>query len=425
MNTTRLPQLSPEVFDVLKRSMDSTEPIKDLMETTLNLLIEAEFDAKIGAKRYEHTTSRATSEGQKIYRCGYRHRRFDTTAGTLTLRIPHPKKGGYIPSFLKRYQRYEEALKQTIIDAYASGVSMGRMNNLVKSMGIKGISKGQVSAIIGEVNDTVEEFRHRRLNNLDYPVIFVDAMFEKAFVEGHSTHIGIIVVSGLRASYEREVLAIEAYPDESKESYLKLFKSLKTRGLRCPKLIVSDGAAGLFFAKAEVFPKAKWQRCKVHLVRKVLSKVTTKADRKKIGNELKEIWHTKHKSKARKRAMRIFSKYLKTYPKAMAALKWGLEDTLTFMDFPEYSPKKISTSNVLERLNKEFRRRSKSIGVFPNVEACLRLFTLFVMHYTDKWHTSVNAIEVSPCVAISLTLNTPLPPQRGFKRQPRNAPALA
>ena len=135
---------------------------------------------------------------------------------------------------------------------------------------------------------------------------------------------------------------------------------------------------------------------KVHLVRKVLSKVTTKADRKKIGNELKEIWHTKHKSKARKRAMRIFNKYLKTYPKAMAALKWGLEDTLTFMDFPEYSPKKISTSNVLERLNKEFRRRSKSIGVFPNVEACLRLFTLFVMHYTDKWHTSVNTISESP-----------------------------
>lgn len=379
--------LSKGVFDILQRSMDSNEPLKGLIETTLNLMIEAEFDAKIGAKRYEHSTTRVKSEGTKIYRCGYRTRRFDTTCGTLTLKIPHPQKGGFIPSFLKPYQRYEEALKQTIIDAYTNGLSMGRMNDLVKSMGIKGISKGQVSTIISEVNNKVEAFRTRPLNNLDYPVIFIDAVFEKVMVKGHSTYVAIFVVSGLKVTdgkYSREVLAIEAYPDESKESYLQLFNSLKDRGLKSPRLIVSDGAAGLTFAKAEVIPEAKWQRCKVHLVRKVLRSVKLE-DRQKIGNELKGIWYTAHKSKARKKALQIYNKYRDKYPKAMAALKWGLEDTLTFMDFPEFSPKKISTSNVLERLNREFRRRSKTIGVFPNVESCIRLFTLFTLHYTKDW----------------------------------------
>lgn len=388
-----LPKLSPEVFESLSASMDSIEPVKSLMTRTLNLMIEAEFDVKIGAKRYEHAESRATSDGQKIYRCGYRTRRFDTTCGTLQLRIPHPKKGGFVPSFLKRYDRYEDALKKTIIDAYANGISMGCMSNLLKSMGVEGISKGQVSAIVAEVNSAVEEFRNRPLHDLDYPVLFIDAVFEKVLIEGQSTYYGVVAVSGLKVigdrtlgteRYEREVLAIEGYPDESKESYLKLFRSLKARGLKCPKLIVSDGAAGLTFAKAEVFPKAKWQRCKVHLVRKVLRHVKV-ADRQKMGDELKEIWYTSHKSKARKIAQKILRTYKSIYPKAMATLKWGLEDTLTFMDFPEYSPKKISTSNVLERLNREFRRRSKTIGVFPNTEALLRLFTLFTLRYTEGW----------------------------------------
>lgn len=387
-------QLSPNLFALLKASMNPNEPLKGLIETTLNLMIEAEFDTQIGAKRYEHSPNRIKTEGKKIYRCGYRTRRFDTTCGTLTLKIPHPQKGGFIPSFLKSYQRYEESLKQIIVDAYASGISMGRMNSLVKSMGIKGISKGQVSAIVSEVNSKVEAFRNRPLNNLYYPVIFIDAVFEKAIVNKHSTFVAIFVVSGLNVTgdrdlgtekYTREVLAIEAYPDESKESYLQLFKSLKSRGLESPRLIVSDGAAGLTYAKAEVIPEAKWQRCKVHLVRKVLRSVKLE-DRQQIGNELKEIWYTMHKSKARKRALKIYNKYRLKYPKAMAALKWGLEDTLTFMEFPEFSPKKISTSNALERLNREFRRRSKPIGTFTNVESCIRLFTLFALQYTKDWH---------------------------------------
>ena len=146
--------LSPKQFEALSKSMDSDEPIKALMTKTLNLMIEAEFEVKIGAKKSEQTPERKRSpDGTKLYRCGYRTRRFDTTCGTLMLKIPHPNKGGFIPSFLKRYQRYESALRATIIDAYVSGISTGRMRSLVNSMGVEGISRGQVSRITSSINE--------------------------------------------------------------------------------------------------------------------------------------------------------------------------------------------------------------------------------------------------------------------------------
>lgn len=387
-------KLTPELFESLSKSMDSDEPIKELMTKTLNLMIEAEFEAKIGAKKSEQTPSRASLEGQKIYRCGYRTRRFDTTCGTLTLKIPHPNRGGFIPSFLKRYQRYESALRATIIDAYVNGISTGRMRSLVNSMGVEGISRGQVSRITNSINEFVEAFRKRPLNDLNFPVVFIDAIFEKVRVNGHATLVAILIVSGLNELGERDILAIEAYPDESKESYLKLFKSLRKRGLECPQLIVSDGAAGLTTAMSEVLPETKWQHCKVHLVRKILRNVRVE-DRQTMGDELKEIWYTSNKNEALRRARKIYNKYNKKYPKAMIRLKLGIHDTLTYLDFPEYSPKKISTSNVLERLNKEFRRRSKAVGVFPNINSCLKLFTLYAIKYADSWEMSLRSQKES------------------------------
>lgn len=380
--------LSHELFAALSKSMQSDEPIKDLMTKTLNLMIEAEFEAKIGAKKSEQTPDRKRAEdGSKIYRCGYRTRRFDTTCGTVMLKIPHPNKGGFVPSFLKRYQRYESALKQTIIDAYVSGISTGRMRALVNSMGVEGISRGQVSRITSSVNDFVEQYRHRPLHDIHYPVLFIDAVFEKIRIKGHVTLTAIIIVTGLNEAGERDVLAIEPYPDESKESYLGLFKSLLERGLEHPKLVVSDGAAGLTTAMAELMPETKWQRCKIHLVRKILKNVKV-CDRQVIGDELQEIWYTSKKEVALQRAQLIYDSYKDIYPAAMVRLQKGVYDTLTFMEFTEYSPKKISTTNSLERLNKELRRRSKAIGVFPTVQSCLKLFTLCAIKYADSWEES-------------------------------------
>ena len=165
-------------------------------------------------------------------------------------------------------------------------------------------------------------------------------------IKGHATFTAILIVSGLNELGERDILAIEAYPDESKESYLKLFNSLKERGLDCPRLIVSDGAVGLTTAMAEVLPEAKWQHCKVHLIRKILRNVRVE-DRQTLGDELKEIWYTSSKKEALRRANKIYKKYNDKYPKAMIRLKYGIHDTLTFLDFPDILLKKSQPQTCL------------------------------------------------------------------------------
>ncbi len=371
--------LPDNLFEALSQSMNASEdPIQGLMSKTLSLMADAEFERFIGAKRSERTETRTN------YRHGYRTRRFDTTCGTLMIKVPHPRKGGFTPSFLERYQRYEKSLKRVITDAYVNGVSMGKMRHLATTMGITHISKGQISAIVSEINDYTEAFRKRSLKGLDYPILYVDAIFEKIRSNGKAILMAILIVAGSDGCGKRDIIAIEAYPDESKESYLGLFNSLKQRGLEDPRLIVSDGAAGMTTAMAEVLPNTCWQMCKVHLVRKVL-KNARKEDRQTMADELKEIWHTSDKKVARKRARKILKKYADKYPKAMGSLKYSLEATLTYCDFREYNPRKISTSNMLERLNREFRRRSNTIGIFPNTQACLRLFTKYAMNYLESW----------------------------------------
>lgn len=372
-----------DTFKTLSQSLQNGS-IKELLTQTLNMLIEAEFANVIGAKKSERTTTR------KGYRCGYRTRRFDTTCGTLTLRIPHPLKGGYIPSFLKRYQRYEQALKQTISDAYVNGVSTGKMKQLVRSMGVDGISKGQVSRITSELNHAVDAFKTRSLRYLNYPVLFIDAMFERVRQGSHANYCAILTVVGMDENNRKQILAVEAAPDESAESYTLLLKNLKRRGLKTPRLIVSDGALGLLKAMSIVMPEACWQRCQVHFMRNIMQSVKH-ADKPAIVSAVKHIWHTADKRKAIARANKVICKYERKYPTAMTCLRDGVLDTLTYMDFKEFDLRKIKTSNAIERIHEEFRRRSKSIRVFPNIESCIKLFTLLAIKY-NRLNTYINVI---------------------------------
>ena len=354
--------------------------IKELLNQTLNMLIEAEFENKIGAKKSERTATR------KGYRCGYRMRRFDTTCGTLTLRIPHPLKGGYIPTFLRRYQRYEPKLKETISRAYINGVSTGRMKSLVRSMGVEGISRGQVSRITSELNTSIDAFRCRSLSNSDYPVLLIDATFERARKASRAVYWAILTVMGLDAKGNREVLAVEAAPDESADSYRDLLARLLRRGLRPPRLIVSDGAAGLLKAMSEALPETKWQRCQVHFMRNIMANIRND-DKAMIADEIKQVWHTSDKCTAAARAFRIVDKYQQKYPIAMQCLRMGILDTLTYADFKEFNPKWIKTTNLIERLHETYKCRSKTVGIFPNVQSCIKLFTLIAMRFNTNSET--------------------------------------
>ncbi len=367
-----------ELLELLAFSVVSENPMLEIMKFVLSELMEAEVEIIVGADKSKRTDTRTQ------YRSGYRTRRFDTKEGSMMLEIPKLRKGGYVPAFLERGKRTEEALKTAIAEAYVKGISTRKMNDLVCSLGIEGISKSQVSNMTMSLNHEADKFRNRSLKEIYYPILYVDALYEKVRVDHCIQSTAIMVVAAIDENGKRDILAVEAMPDESGPSYSWLFQRLKERGLRTPKLVVSDAASGLVSAITEHFTGAKWQRCKVHFMRNILAHVTKKG-KDEFAKELKVIWLAPNRATALARAKEFSDKYRKRYPKAIDCLENGLDDSLTFFDFPEVDYRKIASSNLLERLNREFRRRSKVVSVFPNTDAYLRLLSSYIIDYIEEW----------------------------------------
>ena len=378
-----------ELLELLAETVNNENPMLHLMEFLLGHLMEAEVEVIVGADRSERTDKR------KNYRSGYRNRRFDTRLGSMELKIPKLRTGGYVPCFLDRGKRCEEALIAVVAEAYVSGISTRKLDEFVQSLGIAGISKSQVSQMAKSLDKEAEAFRTRSLRETSYPILIVDALFEKVRVDGVIQSTAVMVVCGINAEGRREVVGIELMPEESKDAYLSMFSSLKERGLDKPALIISDAHKGLVSAIAEGFPGTLWQRCKVHLMRNIMAYVSQKG-KNEVSGRLKEIWLAPTREAALARAKEFCQSFEKRYPKAVETLENGLEDSLTFYAFPKIDPRKISSSNMLERLNREFRRRSKVVTVFPSIEAYLRLLTTYVIEYTDDWQNTGRAyIEAS------------------------------
>ncbi len=261
------------------------------------------------------------------------------------------------------------------------------MERLAKSLGIESLSKGQVSEMTKGLNEQVHEFRTRPLDSTQYPILWVDALYEKVRVDGRVVSMAIQLVIGLNKEGRREVLAIDPMLEESKESYKQMFQKLKLRGMKGPKLVISDANAGLVSAIRESFPGASWQRCKVHFMRNIIVHVTHK-EKKAFAEMLKDIWTASSADAARKRADELIEKYQRRFPEAIAVLENGLEDSLAYYAFEKLDFRKISSTNMLERLNREIRRRSKVVGIFPNPDSYLRLITTYLMEYTEDWSVS-------------------------------------
>ena len=267
------------------------------------------------------------------------------------------------------------------------GVSTRKTEKLARSLGIENLSRSQVSEMTKGLNEQVSEFRSRSLSQTSYPVLRVDALYEKVRANGRVVSMAVLVVCGVDEHGRREVLAVEPMPEESRDSYRLLFQNLKERGLATPQLIISDANVGLAAAIQEGFPGASRQRCKVHFMRNILAHIPQK-DKKFFAAELKEIWLAPSAESARKRAAELAEKYGCRFPKAIRCLEDGLEDSLAFYVFPQLDFRKISSSNMLERLNKEIRRRTSAVGIFPNEDAYIRLVTTYLMEYAEDWSVS-------------------------------------
>ena len=363
---------------MLFQFMGMEDPMLSMLEWLCAQMMEAEVSNQIGAEKHEQSRERTS------HRCGFRPRRLDTRMGTMYLMVPKVRNGGYIPFFVTERKRSEAALIQVVQEAFVQGVSTRKMEKLAKSLGIDGISRSQVSEMTKGLNDQVDEFRNRPLTSDHYPVLWVDALYEKVRYGGRVVSMAIMLVCGVNGEGKREVLALEPMLEESKESYRQLFEGLKERGLKRPFLVVSDAHKGLVAAIRDCFPGASWQRCKVHFMRNILAHVPHK-EKDRFGSLLKSIWLTTDIKAAKQRAKDLADEYRTKCPKAIETLEDGLEDALTYLSFPSLDARKVSSNNMLERLNKEIRRRTTVVGIFPNPESYLRLVTAYLMEYSEDW----------------------------------------
>lgn len=379
------PNSTVRLEKMLMQFMTATDPMLEMLKWLCDQLMHAEFSAKVGADRHER------SDNRNEYRAGYRVRRMDTRMGTIYLMVPKPRKGGYIPFFVTERKRSEAALMNVIQEAYVNGVSTRKIEQLAKSLGIDSISRSQVSQITKELNAQVREFRERKLEDT-YPVLWVDALYEKIRDNGHVRNMAVHVVCGLRMDGTRDILAVEPMYEESEASYNALFDSMKARGLQSVWLVVSDAHAGLVSSVRKSFVGACWQRCKVHFMRNIMAHIPA-SEKESFGAKLKQIWMQPDHDSAVRYAGLFINEYERKYPRAIAVLEAGLEDSLQYFHFGRIDNRKISSTNMIERLNREIRRRTRVVGIFPNMDSYIRLVTSYLIEYSEDWSTSKSYID--------------------------------
>ena len=367
-----------ELLESLKAA-SADERIRLAAENMYQELIEAEARGVIGAGRWER------NEGRSSIRNGSRPRTLSTTAGDLELRIPKLRSGSFFPSLLERRRRVDQALFAVIMEAYLHGVSTRKVDDLVKALGVDtGISKSEVSRICQGLDDEVAAFRDRSLTDTDYPYVFLDATYCKARVTHQIVSQAIVIAIGVSAEGRREVLGMDVGNSEDGAFWTAFLRGLKARGLGGVRLVTSDAHTGLKQAIAAVFQGSAWQRCRVHFMRNVLANVP-KGSSEMVAAAIRTIFAQPDIEHVHEQFDVIATMLGRQSPKVEDMLHEAKGDLLAFAAFPQSHWRQIWSTNLLERLNKEVKRRTNVVGVFPNPAALLRLSGAILAEQHDEW----------------------------------------
>ena len=370
-----------ELLEALKLT-DVDERVRTATEHLYQALIDAELTAVIGAGPHERTEFRT---GQ---RNGSRPRTLTTTAGDLELRIPKLRAGSFFPSLLERRRRIDQALFAVVMEAYLHGVSTRKVDDLVKALGADtGISKSEVSRICADLDAEVAAFRERPLGEQAFPYVFLDATYCKARVNRRVVSQAVVIATGVAADGHREVLGFAVGDSESEVFWTAFLRSLKARGLTGTQLVISDAHTGLQAATSSVLLASSWQRCRVHFMRNVLAKVP-KGNSEMVAAAIRTVFAQPDADHVRGQLEVIAAMLGRQFPEVEIMLRDAREDLLAFTGFPPAHWKKIWSTNPLERLNKEVKRRTDVVGVFPNPEALLRLAGAVLVEAHDEWQVS-------------------------------------
>ena len=350
--------------------------MKELAEEVLGRLMAFDVEGQIGAGRYERNEERTTQ------RNGYRHRAFDTRLGTLDLKIPKLRKGSYFPGFLEPRRTTEQALVAVIQEAWIQGVSTRKVDDLVQAMGLSGISKSQVSELCKGIDARVNSFLERPIEG-EWTYLWLDATYLKTRENGRIVSVAAIIATGVNTDGRREILGLGLGPSEAATFWLGFLRGLEKRGLKGVKLVISDSHEGLKAAIAQIF-QATWQRCRVHFMRNALAHVS-KPQHQMVAAAIRTVFMQADQAAASKTWRQVADQLRPRIRKLAELMDEAEADVIAFMSFPKQHWPKLHSTNPIERLNKEVKRRADVVGIFPNEESIKRLVGAVLLEQNDEW----------------------------------------
>jgi putative transposase len=372
---------SMDVLAWLRKQLEEADP--DLLRSMVNAFVDALMGAEVDALCNAGYNER--SEDRENSRNGYRTRAWDTRAGSIELRVPKLRSGSYFPDWLiEPRRRAEQALIAVVADCYLAGVSTRRVDKLVKTLGIDGISKSQVSRLAASLDQIVEQFRSRPLDQGPYTYLWIDALVIKCREGGRVVNVSATIATAVNSDGRREVLGIDVSTSEDGAAWLTFLRGLKARGLAGVKVVVSDSHEGLKDAIATVLDGASWQRCRTHFMRNLLNKVP-KSAQNFVATLVRSIFAQPDHDAVWAQHARVVEQLEEHFADAAAMLAEAAHDILAFSTFPKEHWRQVWSNNPQERLNREIRRRTDVVGIFPNRAAIIRLVGAVLSEQHDEW----------------------------------------
>lgn len=362
----------------LKQALTEDEDfLKPLIQLVLQEVLEAEMEETVGAGKGERTESR------RGHRSGYYTRGLVTRVGKLELRVPQDRQGRFSTEIFERYQRSEKAFVNILAEMYIQGVSTRKVKAVTEELCGHAFSASTVSSINASLDEELSKFASRRLDT-EYPYLILDARYEKVRIDGVIRPQAVLVAIGINWEGRREVLGVELENRESRSSWRTFLEGLRSRGLRGVELVITDDHSGLKQAVMEVLPEAAWQRCYVHFLRNALDHLPRKADDDCL-KELRWLYDRLNLEEAQNDVKNWLKKWQGRYPKLCDWVEENIEETLTFYRWPLAHYKHLKSTNMLERINEELKRRSHVIRIFPNPASCLRLMRALTVEIHEDW----------------------------------------
>jgi putative transposase len=362
----------------MMQSADGGEVMRRLLGVIVQALVDAEASEFIGAEPHERTETRTTQ------RNGTRDKTVTTTAGDLTVKIPKVRTGSFFPALLSPRRRIDVALHAVVMQAWVEGVSTRRVDDLVVAMGGTGISKSEVSRICAKLDAEVAAWRARPLDDQPFPYVFLDATYCKVRIGPRVVSQAVVIATGVSADGRREVLGCAVGDSETEVFWTEFLRNLRDRGLHGVQLVISDAHSGLVNAVGAVLQGSSWQRCRVHFMRNALAKVN-KANAEMVAATIRTIFAQPGPTEVRAHVDLVADMLAEQFPAVAELLLDAKADLTAFADFPQAHWRKIWSTNPLERLNREVKRRADVVGIFPNPASLLRLSACVLIEAHDEW----------------------------------------